>query len=54
MLDLGYNNLTSVPVELGDLASLETLDLSGNELESVPAAWERGGSLEQSGCMILR
>ena len=34
---LSGNQLTSVPVEVGQLRSLERLDLSGNQLTSVPA-----------------
>ena len=36
-LDLGGNQLTSLPAEIGQLTSLTELDLSGNQLTSVPA-----------------
>ena len=35
---LDVNQLTSVPAEIGQLTSLEVLNLSGNQLTSVPAA----------------
>ena len=38
VLWLGYNKLTSVPAEIGQLTSLECLFLSDNQLTSVPAA----------------
>jgi leucine-rich repeat protein SHOC2 len=48
------NQLTSMPAALGGLTALKTLWLCGNKLTSVPAEWEKGGTLEQSGCHILR
>jgi Leucine-rich repeat (LRR) protein len=56
-LDLDGNRLTSVPVTLGKLTALTTLLLGGKRLTSVPAACEKGGSLElneQSDCEIFR
>jgi len=51
-LCLDNNHLTGeVPEELGALTALEVLYLNGNyQLTSVPAAWRRGGALEESGC----
>jgi leucine-rich repeat protein SHOC2 len=37
VLWLGYNKLTSVPAEIGQLTSLEVLWLGYNKLTSVPA-----------------
>ena len=36
-LELGRNQLTSVPAEIGQLMSLQALGLSDNQLTSVPA-----------------
>ena len=36
-MNLGDNELTSVPAEIGQLTSLEELSLSDNQLTSVPA-----------------
>ena len=36
-LNLDYNQLTSLPAEIGQLTSLKRLNLSGNQLTSVPA-----------------
>lgn len=36
-LDLSKKELSSLPVEIGQLANLQKLDLSGNELSSLPA-----------------
>jgi hypothetical protein len=30
------------------------MSLSGNQLTSMPTAWETGGALEQSNCAIFR
>jgi putative intracellular protease/amidase len=38
----------------GRLAALKLLSLGGNQLTSVPAVWEEGGALEQSGCYVIR
>jgi len=54
MLWLHGNKLTSVPAALGGLTALKMLWLDGNQLTSMPAEWEKGGTLEQSGCRILR
>ena len=37
VLDLSYNQLTSLPMEIWQLTSLERLDLDGNQLTSLPA-----------------
>ena len=42
------------PLQLGALAALKHLRLTGNQLTSVPAAWERGGALEKSGTTVDR
>ena len=46
MLSLDDTLLTSVPVEIGQLRSLEELYLSGNQLTSVPAEIGQLTSLE--------
>ena len=54
-LAIGENQLTSVPAELGRLTALKLLIINKNpQLTSVPAEWEEGGALEQSGCDIRR
>ena len=35
-LDLSYNNLSQIPVEIGQLTQLTTLDLQDNELTQLP------------------
>jgi hypothetical protein len=53
-LSLARNHLTGdVPAALGRLTALKELNLFGNQLTRVPAEWEVGGALEQSGCMIF-
>ena len=37
VLQLGDNQLTSLPAEIGQLTSLMVLDLRGNQLTSLPA-----------------
>ena len=44
-----YNQLTSVPAEIGQLTSLEKLDLWDNQLTSVPAEIGQLTSLEVLG-----
>lgn len=47
-LDLSNNNLSgSVPLQLGLMPQLETLDLSGNRLTSIPPAWGSGAAALQ-------
>ena len=48
-LNLGGNQLTSVPAEIGQLTSLRELNLSGNQLTSVPAAIRE---LRAAGCDV--
>lgn len=44
-VDISNNKLSGpVPLVFGLMANLETLDLSGNELSSFPAAWGSGAS----------
>lgn len=51
---MGRNKLKTVPAKLGKLAKLMELDLSKNQVDSVPAEWKPGGKLEKSGCKIAR
>jgi Leucine-rich repeat (LRR) protein len=46
-LNLRDNQLTSVPAEIGQLTSLERLDLDGNQLTTVPAEIGQLRSLKQ-------
>jgi len=45
-LELSYNDLTTIPSEIGNLASLGELDLSYNELTSIPSEIGKLTSLE--------
>ena len=47
VLDLSYNQLTSLPMEIWQLTSLERLDLDGNQLTSLPAEIGQLTSLRQ-------
>ena len=48
-MGLEYNQLTSVPAEIGQLTSLRELYLSGNKLTSVPVAVNE---LRAAGCDV--
>ncbi|EKR53371.1 leucine rich repeat protein [Leptospira interrogans str. UI 12758] len=36
MLNLGYNQLTTLPKEIEQLKNLQTLDLNNNQLTTIP------------------
>ena len=48
-LDLGANELTSLPTEIGQLTSLKWLDLGWNRLTTLPAEIRE---LEAAGCEV--
>ena len=50
VVKLGDNKLTSLPAEIGQLTSLETLSLIDNQLTNVPAAIRE---LRAAGCSVL-
>ncbi|EMY14802.1 leucine rich repeat protein [Leptospira weilii str. Ecochallenge] len=45
-LDLGDNQLTSIPKKIGQLQNLQRLNLWGNQLSSLPKGLLKKGSIK--------